>query len=109
MFCPQCGGEYREGFFKCADCGIALVEQLPEDFKPRRRPFSAEDLGPVDIAGIRLQCQHCGHEQFIESEAQLHSAFLTFLNLEWLGKTADLYICGHCGFVHWFLRGMGEG
>jgi hypothetical protein len=26
VYCPQCGGEYREGFFTCADCGGALVE-----------------------------------------------------------------------------------
>ena len=29
MYCPQCGGEYREGFFTCADCGGALVEGTP--------------------------------------------------------------------------------
>ncbi|HEX4962885.1 MAG TPA: DUF2007 domain-containing protein [Thermoanaerobaculia bacterium] len=30
MFCPECQGEYREGFVKCADCGVPLVEKLPE-------------------------------------------------------------------------------
>jgi Putative prokaryotic signal transducing protein len=29
VYCPQCGGEYREGFFTCADCGGALVEEAP--------------------------------------------------------------------------------
>jgi len=29
MYCPQCGGEYRDGFFKCADCGVALVDEPP--------------------------------------------------------------------------------
>jgi hypothetical protein len=41
--------------------------------------------------------------QFVQGEAQLHTATLTFLNLEWLGKTADLYVCDQCGFIHWFL------
>ena len=31
MFCPQCRAEYREGFFRCSDCDIPLVDQLPAD------------------------------------------------------------------------------
>lgn len=31
MFCPNCGYEYREGFTKCSDCGVALVEELPAE------------------------------------------------------------------------------
>lgn len=30
MFCPQCRGEYREGFVECADCGVPLVEEPPK-------------------------------------------------------------------------------
>ncbi|HEV3077275.1 MAG TPA: DUF2007 domain-containing protein [Thermoanaerobaculia bacterium] len=29
MFCPACGGEYREGFTRCDDCDVDLVETLP--------------------------------------------------------------------------------
>jgi len=28
MICPKCGCEYREGFTRCADCHVDLVEQL---------------------------------------------------------------------------------
>ncbi|MFC1820415.1 putative signal transducing protein [Thermodesulfobacteriota bacterium] len=31
MFCPKCKAEYREGFFKCADCKINLVPELPPE------------------------------------------------------------------------------
>jgi hypothetical protein len=33
-WCPQCGAEYREGFRRCSECGVALVDALPS--KPQR-------------------------------------------------------------------------
>jgi hypothetical protein len=35
MYCPICRTEYREGFFKCADCMVPLVKSLaPEKPDP---------------------------------------------------------------------------
>lgn len=31
MFCPRCKTEYRPGFERCADCGVALVQGLPAE------------------------------------------------------------------------------
>ncbi len=30
MFCPRCKAEYRPGFVRCSDCGVALIDRLPE-------------------------------------------------------------------------------
>jgi hypothetical protein len=30
MYCPKCKAEYREGFTRCADCEVELVDALPE-------------------------------------------------------------------------------
>jgi hypothetical protein len=30
-WCPNCKEEYRDGFFKCADCGAILVDKLPQE------------------------------------------------------------------------------
>jgi hypothetical protein len=33
VICPECGAEYRRGFERCSDCGIALniVDESPLD------------------------------------------------------------------------------
>lgn len=33
-WCPKCRDEYVEGVTVCADCGVALVDELPEDTAP---------------------------------------------------------------------------
>ena len=55
------------------------------------------------IADQPLMCVVCRHESFRHRRAQLHSAAASFFNLEWLGPTADCYICMKCGYVHWFI------
>jgi hypothetical protein len=40
MFCPQCRAEYREGFLRCSDCDIPLVDQLSID-----RPVTDRQAG----------------------------------------------------------------
>jgi len=45
MFCPKCKAEYRAGFTVCADCGVPLVDKLPEEKelspKPPYKQFKA--------------------------------------------------------------------
>jgi hypothetical protein len=33
MFCPICKSEYREGFYRCVDCDVDLVSELPQEPK----------------------------------------------------------------------------
>lgn len=34
MICPKCKAEYRKGFYKCADCDVNLLEELPSESTP---------------------------------------------------------------------------
>ena len=31
MYCPQCKAEYRQGFTRCADCDVDLLDTLPQE------------------------------------------------------------------------------
>src|SRR5215468_1382105 len=44
MFCPSCQAEFRSGFTRCSDCGVALVAEH-EEARPKA-PTIREGLPP---------------------------------------------------------------
>jgi len=60
-------------------------------------------MQPVILNGKPLVCPHCGGNQFDQREAQLNTAGLTFFKLDWLNKSAQVFVCGGCGRIEWFL------
>jgi len=61
------------------------------------------EYGPVDVHGRPLRCQVCGYDRFWEHRVQLHTPSATFFNVEFLNRVANCAVCGHCGYVHFFL------
>ena len=59
------------------------------------------------IKGKVLTCSHCNGSNFEKSAAQLNTSFLTFLDLDWLNKSSDIYICTDCGRIEWFVDSLG--
>lgn len=56
-----------------------------------------------EIAGHIVTCSHCGGEEFDERSAQLNTAGLSFLDLDWANRSATVLVCKHCGHLEWFL------
>ncbi len=50
MFCPQCRTEYREGFYKCVDCGASLVSELPPEPATELQPELAPEFPPEPVS-----------------------------------------------------------
>jgi predicted nucleic-acid-binding Zn-ribbon protein len=63
----------------------------------KKEPKSYEVLGKV------LKCQVCGHDEFSKREAQLNTAGMSFVNLDWANASAVCFVCEQCGYIHWFL------
>ncbi len=75
MFCPKCKSEYREGFYKCADCGSDLVYQLPPEIFDNSRGedfvevFSTYQQG--DISFIKSILDGEGITYFFQGESSV--------------------------------------
>jgi len=54
--------------------------------------------------GTKLQCIICKNTKFWTRKSLLNTKGLTFFNLDWANKSATNYICGNCGYVHWFVE-----
>ncbi len=59
-------------------------------------------VGRAEVNGKPLVCLVCGHDQFRQREVQMNTSGLSFLNLDWLNRSAKAAVCEQCGFVHQF-------
>ena len=96
MCCPNCKAEFRPGFTECNDCGVPLVEELPEVVE--------EAISNPVVADENVACLVCGCADFETRSTILDKRGMTFLGLEWLNRSATLYICRNCGHIMWFAR-----
>lgn len=65
-------------------------------------PFRSREPESFEVMGVPLRCEICKNDRFWHRSAQLHSAVATFFDFEWLGPTADCFVCSRCGYIHWF-------
>jgi hypothetical protein len=55
------------------------------------------------VGGKAVSCGHCTGDRFVEGRAQLNTAGLSFLNLDWANRSAATLTCTSCGRIEWFL------
>jgi len=65
-----------------------------------------EALGPGSyrVAGAKMVCPTCRHDQFQSHTVLLNTRGLTFLKLDWLNAAATILICSNCSLIQWFKR-----
>jgi len=74
MFCPKCKSEYREGFYKCANCDVYLVSELPQTSASDRgdefvEVFSTYNQG--EVAFIKSVLDGEGITYFFQGESSI--------------------------------------
>ena len=82
MICPECKAEYREGYTKCADCEIELVDTITleneESSKPEEIIFetvmTSFNQGEIALAKSLLESNN--NQCFVQGES-FNSLFRT--------------------------------
>lgn len=68
------------------------------------------DMLPVEdgdeflAAGTRIVCPHCGCSRFTLRSAKLNTTMMTFMNLDFLNKSASVLVCQRCKKIQWFME-----
>ena len=54
------------------------------------------------VGGSEVSCPQCRNDRFHEGQAQLNTAAMSLMNLDWANKSATTLVCSQCGFICWF-------
>lgn len=60
------------------------------------------DPGRYSLEGKPVGCPHCDGSEFNAGEAQLNTALMTLIELDWINKTATILTCTSCGQIQLF-------
>ena len=83
MFCPECKAEYRDGFTRCADCDVDLLERLPES-EPElsedsfQEVWAGEDQAQCVAVCRQLRAADVLFRVFQQDEQVFKSAYASF-------------------------------
>ncbi len=89
MICPECKSEYRQGFFECSDCKIALVNSLDE--VPAHEP----DIGPGE--------EVIDYADYVDLMHVTDLSYIAFIRTVLDAEGFDFYILGEQANYHGML------
>lgn len=73
-------------------------------FESFSNAYNGEPEGSqYEVCDKLVTCSHCGGTRFEQGSAQLNTAGLSFLDLDWLNKSATIFKCADCGHIEWFV------
>ena len=55
--------------------------------------------GSYTVEEKKVICSHCGESEFTEGSAQLNTARMSFVGLDWANKSAYTLLCANCGHI----------
>ncbi|HEX9060926.1 MAG TPA: DUF2007 domain-containing protein [Clostridia bacterium] len=86
MFCPKCKCEYREGFTRCSDCDVELVDQIIDETKDVSKNDEKPEFvdcvlvmttyNAADILLIRSVLESSGITHFIQGETDMFMGYI---------------------------------
>jgi uncharacterized protein len=60
------------------------------------------------VREIPIVCPLCGHDEFDQRSMLMNTSGMTFLNMDWLNKSACALICKRCGRIELFAESPEE-
>lgn len=86
MYCPECGAEYREGFYRCSDCQVPLVSEAPAASRPDQ-PIEHLELvtlleidNPIRLALVESLLDAEGIKYIVQGESPHTLSGIAFLS-----------------------------
>lgn len=76
----------RNGFFK------RFTKKIKQSAGP----------GKYKAYEIDVICPHCKHDRFDHGYAQLNTALMSFFDLDFANRSAEILTCDRCGYIQWF-------
>jgi hypothetical protein len=101
MFCPECKAEYREGFARCADCGVALQTSAAHE---RAEATLAASSRPEASAVLWRGQDPVSFSVVLSALDEEGIFYKEFQRRDYAAALSQPFALGYYGLPHWEVR-----